>query len=110
MAVSDQYLDYLRDQLDWLPRLRIQRMFGGAGLYSGERFFAIAHEDGLFLKADARSRDFYARGGAEPFIYASRTGPRRMNFWSVPADILEDPDRLSRWVEVALESAGRAGK
>jgi len=108
MAISDSYLDYLQDLLAWLPQLRIKRMFGGAGLYSGDRFFAIAVAGELYLKADAQSVEFYRQGGGEPFRYDAKGNSRRLNFWSVPADIIEEPEALRRWVDEALDTALRA--
>ncbi len=110
MAISDDYLEYLKELLEWLPQLRAKRMFGGAGLYSDEVFFAIADDAGLYLKADAHSVEFYKKGGSEQFTYESKGKVGKMNFWSVPADVLEDDDELRTWVRVALDTALRAKK
>ncbi len=110
MALSDAYLDYLHDLLGWLPRLRIKRMFGGAGLYSDDCFFAIADDGVLYLKADNGSLAFYRQGGAEQFCYASKGKVTRMNFWSLPADVQEDPDQLRLWIGTALDTALRGKK
>jgi DNA transformation protein len=110
MAISDEYMDYLKDLLAWLPQLRIKRMFGGAGLYSDELFFAIAGDGDLYLKADSESVEFYKQGGGEQFVYESKGKVSRMNFWSVPADIQEDPEQLRHWVGMALDTALRARK
>lgn len=110
MAISDDYLEYLKELLEWLPQLRAKRMFGGAGLYSDEIFFAIADDAGLYLKADATSVEFYRNGGGEQFTYESKGKISKMNFWLVPADVLEDDDELRTWVRVALDTALRAKK
>ncbi len=110
MAISDDYLEYLKELLEWLPQLRAKRMFGGAGLYSDEIFFAIADDAGLYLKADAQSVEFYKKGGGEQFTYESKGKVGKMNFWSVPADVLEDDEELRTWVRVALDTALRAKK
>ncbi len=110
MPVSDSYLDYLKDLLDWLPQLRVKRMFGGAGLYSDDLFFAIADEGELYLKADEQSVDFYRQGGATQFTYESKGKLSRMNYWLAPGEVIEDPQALRRWVDTALESALRARK
>ena len=110
MAITEAYLDSLKDLLSWLPQLRVNRMFGGAGLYSEEIFFAIADDGGLYLKADAQSTAFYRDGGGEQFTYTSKGKLSRMNFWSVPAEVLEEPDHLRRWVNVAMDTALRARK
>ncbi len=110
MAVSDDYLEYLKELLEWLPQLRAKRMFGGVGFYSDDIFFAIADDAGLYLKADAQSVEFYKQGGGEQFTYESKGKISRMNFWSVPADVLEDEEELRTWVGVALDTALRAKK
>ncbi|WP_459874250.1 TfoX/Sxy family protein, partial [Endothiovibrio diazotrophicus] len=69
MGVSVEYLEYLSELLEWLPRLRVKRMFGGAGFYSEELFFAIADDDGLYLKGDGGCSPFYEEGGGERFAY-----------------------------------------
>lgn len=110
MAISDEYLEYLKEQLEWLPQLYVRRMFGGAGFYSDELFFAIATDDGLYLKGDSESEGVYRQGGAERFTYEAKGKISRMNFWSVPPDVLENEKVLHRWVNIALETALRAGK
>lgn len=110
MAISADYLEYLKEQLEWLPHLRARRMFGGAGIYSDEIFFAIADDDGLYLKADKQSVGFYQSGGGEQFTYESKGKVGKMNYWSVPIEVLEDQDELRGWVDVALDTALRAKK
>jgi DNA transformation protein and related proteins len=110
MPVSEEYMDYLRDLLNWLPQLRIKRMFGGAGLYSDDIFFAIADDGELYLKADKESVVFYQSGGSEQFTYEMKGKLSRMNYWSVPAEVIEEPDALRRWVGIALDTALRAKK
>lgn len=61
MAVSDDYLEFLRDLLDWVPGLRAKRMFGGIGLYSDSGFFALVDQDSLYLKADDLTRALCCR-------------------------------------------------
>jgi len=109
MAVSDGYLDYLRDLLDWVPGLRSRRMFGGVGLYGEDGMFAIAVDDGLFLKGDDDNRALFRDAGAERFGYQRQGRTMHMNYWSVSADVLEEPDQLRTWVEAALQAARRAG-
>jgi DNA transformation protein len=108
LAISEDYLEYLKGQLEWLPHLRAKRMFGGAGFYSDGLFFAIADDNGLYLKGDPQSEHFYRAQSSERFAYESKGKVSRMNFWSVNADALEDEEVLRRWVEVALETAQRA--
>lgn len=110
MAVSADYLEYLQEQLDWLPGLRVKRMFGGVGIYSDGLFFAIADDGMLYLKGDATSEAVYREGGAERFSYQAKGKTVHLNYWSVPADVLEEADTLHGWIRIALDTALRARK
>ncbi|MET0029222.1 MAG: TfoX/Sxy family protein [Candidatus Thiodiazotropha sp.] len=110
MAVSDAYLDYLRDLFDWLPFLIVKRMFGGAGLYSDDLFFAIAADNTLYFKADKQNQSRYRDAGAAQFSYTVKGRVSRMNFWSLPAEVIESSESLTEWTNRALESALRSKK
>lgn len=111
MPVSDDYIDFIRDLLARFEPLRIKRMFGGAGIYSGELFFAILVDDNLYLKVDDHNRPDYERRGLGPFTYETKTGRRgSMSYYPVPPEILEEPGRLESWGQGALEAARRVGR
>ena len=108
MPVTDSYMEFVKELLAEFAPLRIKRMFGGAGVYSGELFFAILVEDELYLKVDDVSRADYERLGLRPFTYEMKNGrTATMSYYPVPADVLEDPGELSRWVRGALDAAKR---
>ena len=67
MAVSDGDLAFVLDQLAGLGDLRAKRMFGGVGLYCGERFFALIDDGVLYLKVDDLTRARYTRRRLKPF-------------------------------------------
>jgi DNA transformation protein and related proteins len=90
--------------------LRIKRMFGGAGIYSGDLFFAILVEDTFYLKVDDGNRGAYQDLGIQPFSYEGKDGRRAtMSYYPVPSELLDDPDALAPWVRQALDAAQRAG-
>ncbi len=96
MPVSDDYLDFVRDLLADFEPLRIKRMFGGAGIYSGELFFAIVADDILYLKVDDGNRAGFEERGIRPFTYetkAGRTGT--MSDYPVPPEAMDDPEALN---------------
>ncbi len=107
MPVSPDYLEYIKEQLAWLPALSHRRMFGGIGLYADGWFFAILVDDTLYLKADDAHRATYSSAGAEPFRYQRDGKTAQMDYWSPPAEVLEEPDALRAWVELALGAARR---
>ena len=97
MAVSRAYLDYVLEQLAGLGPVRSRRMFGGAGLYCAEVFFAIISDDTLYLRVDDASRgDYTARGMAAFRPYADRP-EISMTYFAVPAQVLEDAEALVSW-------------
>ena len=108
MAVSNHFLEQVRDALAFVPGLRVKRMFGGAGVYSGETIFGLAIEDMLFLKADAdTAAEFDARGLA-PFVFRDRKGRETpMSYRQAPEEVWEDPDAAREWVERAFAAARR---
>ena len=108
MAVSAGFLEVLADVLSFVPGYRTRRMFGGAGVYSGEVMFAIAIDDTLYLKADGESAAAFDARGLEPFVFRDRTGREApMSYRQAPEEALEDPDAAREWVERALAAARR---
>ncbi len=111
MPVSDSFMEFVKELLAEFVPLRIKRMFGGAGVYSGELFFAILVEDELYLKVDDVTRPDYERRGLHPFTYEMKNGrTATMSYYPVPVDVLEDPEELPLWVRRALDTAERSKK
>jgi DNA transformation protein len=109
MPVSDEYVAHIRDLLSAFEPLRIKRMFGGAGIYSGDLSFAILVDDALYLKADDSTRGDYESRGLHPFTYRMRNGrTASMSYYPVPPEAIDDPESLSAWAAKALDAARRA--
>src|SRR5215470_847898 len=102
MPVTPSYRQYVMDSLERVvPGLRAKNMFGGVGLYAGEVFFALIARDTLYLKVDDSNRpDFLARAMG-PFL---PFGDERevMQYYELPAELLEEPEALRPWVEKAV--------
>jgi DNA transformation protein len=113
MAVSNDYLQYVLEQLADVGRVQPRRMFGGVGLYADDLFFALLDDDTLYFKVDDTNRgDFIARGSAAFRPPTTRPNVSSMNYFVVPADVLEDSDELRVWARKALRvaAAARAAK
>ena len=108
MGVRAQYLAYLLEQLGNLPDLRSRRMFSGVGLYSGDRFFGLIHDDTLFFKTDgSNSADYIAREMPKFMPFPDR--PKAvMSYYQVPADVIEDAETLVAWARKSVAVALRA--
>jgi len=106
LAVSPKYRTFALEQLEQVAPVTARAMFGGVGLYSDGLFFALIDDDTLYFKVDDTNRgDFEAEGMGpfKPFGDDSYS----MHYYEVPADLLEDPERLREWMEKALAAARR---
>ncbi len=107
MAVSDEYLDFVLDQLDSVGTVVWKRMFGGVGLYLDGLFFAIIENDTLRFKVDVSNRAVYEDAGMGPFRPYKDKG-HTMNFYEVPVEVLEERQELAVWARDAFGVAEMA--
>jgi DNA transformation protein len=105
MSVSDDYRDYVLEQLARAGRVASRRMFGGVGLYLDGLFFALIDDDTLYLKTDDSNRPRFERAGSRPFRPFRERPDFEIGYWEVPAEVLEDADELVVWAREALAVA-----
>ena len=107
VRTAEGFLAFVLDQLDGIDHVVSRPMFGGTGLYAGTVFFGIIYRDILYLKVDARTRSDYEEAGMKPFIpYPSR--PTTMQYYEVPAEVLENSEDLAAWARKAIAAAERS--
>jgi DNA transformation protein and related proteins len=109
VPVSTSFLEFVLDQLGACGPITAKRMFGGVGLYSRERFFAVMMDDTIYLKVDDTTRRPYEAAGARPFNPFPERGAGSMQYYEVPLSVLEDADELARWAKKSIAVAGTAG-
>lgn len=105
MAVSDDYRDFVLEQLAPAGRVTPRAMFGGVGLYLDGLFFALIDDDTLYFKTGDTNRARYEQAGSKPFCPFPDRPDQAMAYWQVPADVLEDPEQLTDWAREALAVA-----
>lgn len=105
MAVSPEFRAFVEDQIGRVEPVRSRPMFGGLGLYSGDRFFGVVDDDLVYFKVDDATRPRYVKRRMKPF---DPMGSPMNGYWQVPPDIIEDADELASWVRDALAVADRA--
>lgn len=117
MAVSEGFKGYIIDQLEQLGYVTVKKMFGGAGIYHGGIIFGLIADDVLYFKVDDSNRSDYEQAGMKQYRPPFIDKPMVMPYSEVPADILEDRERLSEWARNALfasmnkpSKAKKAGK
>ncbi len=107
MSVSQQYQDYVIEQLSAIGYVTAKKMFGGVGLYADGIFFALIANDTLFHKVDHTNRQEYESAGMDAFRpYPDKT--RTMQYYEVPVEVLEDEEALNDWARKSIAVALRA--
>jgi len=108
VSVSSDFLAYALEQLAQLGEVSARRMFGGAGLYSDELFFALISADTLYLRVDDANRGEFTARGMQPFRpYADRP-QLSMSYYEAPAEVLENAAELALWARRSVEVARRS--
>ena len=105
MAVTDDYLQYVLEQLAGLGSVTPRRMFGAVGLYHEERFFGLIAGDTLYFKANDSNRGDYEARGMGRFRPFPDKPYWSMTYYEVPADTLEDADECMVWARKSLSIA-----
>lgn len=101
---------YVHELADW-SRITIRPLFGALALYRGDQVFAMVWHGALYFKVDDQSRPDYEKAHSHPLGYVSQGEDHALkSYWEVPADVVEDNDKLRAWAERAYEAALKAGK
>lgn len=108
MAVSENYLEFIKEQLTEFSEVHIKKMFGGIGLFRDGMMFGKIGNDTLWLKVDEHNQADYEAKGMKAFY--SEKKKKGMPYWEVPAEVIEDKALMKEWAMKAFEAAQRAKK
>ncbi|MBU0679205.1 MAG: TfoX/Sxy family protein [Verrucomicrobia bacterium] len=109
MALSDEYLDFVVEQLSCLGDVTARKMFGGAGIYFEGLFFALVADDVLYFKVDEANQGDYEALGMKAFKPYGENS-YAMQYYEVPTDIFENVDSLREWAMSSIAAARRKKK
>jgi DNA transformation protein len=109
MAVSDDFLQYVLEQLTGLGPVQPRRMFGGVGLYHDSRFFGFIARDTLYFKADDSNRRDYEARRMQRFRPNPSKPQLSMTYYELPADTLEDAEECVAWAQKSVAIAAPSG-
>jgi len=103
MAISDEFVEYVIDQLRAWQDVQVRKMFGGAGLYSAGVMFGLIADDVAYLKVDDANRQEYVQAGSAPFQpFPDKKKMIMTSYYEIPPGVLEDPAQLAEWAERSL--------
>ena len=106
MSVSPTYKAFVLEQLHLFGPVTPKAMFGGVGLYREGMFFGLLADDTLYLRVDELNRGDYEALGMEPFRPYGESS-YLMQYYQLPAEVLEDRLALREWAEKSAAAARR---
>ena len=110
MALDQNTIDHVQDQLSRFGEVTIKKMFGGCGLYNetGIMFGMITSQGQFMLRVGDANRNQFEAKVAKPFSHEKKG--KGMPYYEVPIDVFEDRDVLADWANSALDVAIAAKK
>ena len=106
---SKQVAGHYVDVLSPGATVTTRPLFGAIALYKGGHVFAMVWKNALYLKVDDASRSEYEAEGSHPLSYESKGENRALkSYFEVPAQILEDDEKLRSWAAIADRVAARS--
>jgi len=97
---------YRPDLFQYFGTVYARRMFGGAGLFSGDVMVGIVIDEFIYLKTDENTRKDFIAEGAGPFVYHKRTGEGvSMSYYELPERLYDEPEEFAEWVRRAYAVA-----
>jgi DNA transformation protein len=109
MAVSESYTTFIEEQLSKFEGAVMKKMFGGIGIFKeGTMFAMISAKERFYLRTDELTQSKFEAKGMGPFNHSKKG--KGMPYYEVPAEILEDVDKMAQWAEEAYTTALRNKK
>jgi len=108
MVASDNFADFLREQLAPLGGVTMRRMFGKTGVFCDGLMVAMVTDDTLYFRVDDQNRAAFKEAASfPPLTYEKRGRTIDLAFWRAPERLLDEPDELVAWAQLALAAARR---
>jgi len=97
MAVNEEYLNFIQDQLSQFKGYETKKMFGGIGFFKDGKMFGLIGKNVFHLKADETNKADFESHGMKAFM--SDAKKKGMPYWEVPLKVLENRSELSKWAQ-----------
>ena len=108
-SASDDFADFIVDQLVSIRGVARGRFFGGIGLSASGVQFAMVMSGTLYFVVDSTTRQKYEKMGGKNFSYSTKKKTVAVKkYFSVPADVIEDQDQLIALAKESIRVANSA--
>jgi len=104
------FVDSLHEVFAPLGRITVRRMFGGHGVWHGDRMIALVTAHTLYLKADAQSAPYFDQLRLPAFEIQRDGKPIAMSYRQAPESMFDDREQALLWGRRAYEAALRSGQ
>jgi DNA transformation protein len=107
MSLGAADIAFAKELFSEIPDLSTRKMFGGLGIYSEGNIFALMRSDAaLLIKAKAGDfADKLADMGCTQWTTTRKSGAHSaMPYWTLPDNMLDDPDAASALAFEALRN------
>lgn len=109
MVASDEFAEFLREQLAPVGHVTTRRMFGKTGVFCDGVMLGMVTENTLYLRVDEGNRAAFKEAEAFPPLNYRKQGELiDLSFWRVPERLFDEPDEFVEWARIALAAARRA--
>jgi DNA transformation protein and related proteins len=108
MVASDDFAEFLCDQLAPLGRITMRRMFGKTGVFCDGFMLGMVRDNTLYFRVDDDNRAALKEAESfPPLNYEKKGGTIDLSFWRAPERLFDEPDELVAWARAALAAARR---
>jgi DNA transformation protein and related proteins len=108
MVASDDFAEFLRDQLAPVGRITMRRMFGKTGVFCDGVMLGMVTENTLYFRVDDGNRATFKEAESFPPLNYEKKGETiDLAFWRAPERLFDEPEELIAWARAALAAARR---
>ena len=100
MTSSNDFFEFVQDQLSQWSEIDKKRMFGVLGIYREGLMFGIIAKNKFYLKVDETNKKKFIDAGSES-LKVFKNNSEVPSYYELPADILENAEAFTEWAEEA---------
>jgi DNA transformation protein len=78
-------------------RIALRPLFGGEGIYSGNKIIGIIVKDVIYLKTNEETRAAFEAEKCKPFYFSADGKRIASSYYAIPERLYDDPAELAEW-------------
>src|ERR1051326_665645 len=95
MVASEDFAEFLREQLEPLGHITMRRMFGKTGVFCDGVMLGMVTDNTLYVRVDDQNKERFKEAEAfPPLNYAKQGSLIDLSFWRVPERLMDEPDEF----------------